>query len=125
MLDSKLAGYMDWIVNNKRVISYVYSWWTDRPCTTLSVTEQRMANCHASSSNTERIFSAFNRLVTALRTRLNLDTIQDSMTINMANRCSLGGSRSRLRVNSVDYGDKNRTVSIDKFKQNMTGSFIR
>lgn len=63
----------------------IVAWWEEQNLPLLCQVAVRMPACHASSANTERIFSALKGIVTNSRNRLNLDTIFDLITIRVAN----------------------------------------
>lgn len=88
----------------------------------------RYASCHASSANTERIFSSLGRIVTPSRNCLNLRTIFDLISIQIYNKTSAyvkakqkrkSGSRSQRNLStpstqSTSAQHSQETLSADE-----------
>lgn len=68
--------------------SNVWEWWRQSDLSILRTVGIRMAACHASTANTERIFSGLAATITPSRNRLNLGTAFDliSLRINLLSR---------------------------------------
>lgn len=88
LVDSFLLEFDAYIKspNPKRIfITDLYSSWSKTAIyPTLRIVGMRMAAVHASSVNTERIFSSLGRIMTASRNRLSLETAFDLLNIQLA-----------------------------------------
>lgn len=60
-----------------------YEWWESARLPLLKTIGMRFASLHASSANTERIFSALNQIVSPDRNRLNIETIHNLIAIKI------------------------------------------
>lgn len=67
-------------------IDLLFDWWEESQLTMLKMMGMRFAACHASSANTERIFSALGRIYRPDRNRSALKTAFDLLTIQLANQ---------------------------------------
>lgn len=125
VLKNELNSYFQWIAANRDeqvFISDVAAWWREQSWTYLSLVGQRMANCHASSANTERIFSALNRIVSPMRNRLSIGTIMDLITVHMSNKSRKKASNRRSHLDIVDLDDEADNVSIEEYFDQDAGS---
>lgn len=82
-----ISGYFDLIQSqldsDTDFITDLYIWWDESSFETLRVVGRRLAACHASSANTERIFSGLNHIVRPTRNRLRIESIYSLMTVRM------------------------------------------
>lgn len=63
-----------------------YMWWKSKSTMPfLGYVGMRLSCCHSSSTNTERVFSALNRIISPLRNRLDMSTVMDMLSIRMYN----------------------------------------
>lgn len=96
-LKKEMKRYFEVAKSLKSYISDIYSWWTGSSTLILKIVALRLAACHASSANTERIFSALNRVITPDRNRLSLDTISDLMTVRIYRLSKQQNNKMRSR----------------------------
>lgn len=71
----------------------------------------RLWLCHASSANTERIFSGLGRIMTPLRNRLSLKTITELMSIKVAKMSSNSLCSFQRRASSASLGSQDSSIS--------------
>lgn len=84
-----------------------WEWWRRSELTILRRVGLRLAACHGSSANTERIFSALSATITPSRNRLNLSTAFDliSLRINLLSR-DKPDTRRRVSGSQLSQSDR-------------------
>jgi len=87
------------------VINDVHSWWESSGSAVLKIIGARLAACHASSANTERIFSGLGRIITPARNRLNIKTVFELMCIRIHNLARNSVRARRERRSSAPASD--------------------
>lgn len=86
------------IVKRSGQIDDLYSWRKLQDLPLLRIAGLRCAAMHASSANTERIFSALNQIITMDRNRLKIDTIIDLISVKIFSKAaSKHHQQDRLR----------------------------
>lgn len=112
----------------------IFSWWNQRDTPLLKTVALRLAACHASSANTERIFSCLNRIAAPSRSRLNLQTIFDIASIQVhklserpVNRRTSGSQAQFQSQQTIEADEYSNTITLDETESNahMKGSSIR
>jgi len=78
----------------------VHAWWEASNTTVLKLVATRLAACHASSANTERIFSGLGRIWSPARNRLNLKSVYELMVIKI-DRLSRKSVKDRKKASSA------------------------
>lgn len=80
---AEFDDYIDCIRSIRHFITDVKTWWVDSNFGHLREIGIRLAACHGSSANTERIFSGLNHIITSTRNALNTQTLFELMTIKI------------------------------------------
>lgn len=103
--------------NPKKVfINEVYSAW-DKSASYpyLRLVGKRLAACHGSSANTERIFSALGRIMTASRNRMSLEAAFDMINIQMSS------TKDKLRKDFKNYSAIETLTENELENENLGG----
>lgn len=95
-----MARYFEVSKALKSYIRDTNTWWTGSSTLILKIVALRLAACHAISANTERIFSALNRIITPDRNKLNLSTVSDIMTVRIYQLSQQKAVKMKLRHSS-------------------------
>lgn len=83
-LREDLVRYKESLKDVTSYIQNVYSWWDQQKgYSVLKKVGLRLAACHASSANTERIFSTLSATITPGRNKLGLDAVLDLTTLRV------------------------------------------
>lgn len=77
------ADYKSRILANNTDIDDVFEWWSDMQDSFLKLIALRLSHMHASSANTERIFSSLQRDIVPSRNQLSFDTITNLLRIRL------------------------------------------
>lgn len=94
---NEFDDYIERIRPITHFITDIKTWWLDAGFPHLRDIGIRLASCHGSSANTERVFSGLNRIVTSTRNALNIQTLFELMTIRI-HRLSLDEVNKRGEV---------------------------
>lgn len=87
LLIDEFDKYRECLKTQTKLIENIYEFWCSRrEYPLLSTVAKRLATCHGSSANTERIFSCLNSLITPSRNRLSLRAAFELLTIKLVER---------------------------------------
>ena len=127
VLHTEFERYIQVIKNSTGEIEDVYEWWQSSRTVVLKVVGARLAACHSSSANTERVFSGLGRILTPSRNRLHLRTVFELMSIKIfrLSRNSVKATRTKSQkdgesevadletnLNQLDLGDHESEASL-------------
>lgn len=82
-LRNELVSYQRRVLRVDSFVDDFYEWWNKQNLKVLRKIGLRMAACHGSSANTERIFSTLSSTITPSRNRLGLDLAFDLTSIRV------------------------------------------
>lgn len=82
-LRSELVSYKNLIKRLGSFVEDIYEWWSKQSLRVLRKVGLRMAACHGSSANTERIFSTLNSTITPSRNRLGIELAFDLTSVRV------------------------------------------
>jgi hypothetical protein len=82
-LKAEKIEYFNAIKMNREFITDLFGWWEEAKWDGFKIAGMRLAACHASSANTERIFSGLNQIATKNRNRLLTKSLFDIMCVRM------------------------------------------
>jgi len=107
LLNREFEVYLQKMKEMTEPIANVHDWWRKSGTVALKVVGMRLAACHASSANTERIFSGLGRIITPIRNRLNIKTVHELMSIRVFNlsRESLRAKRAARQSQAVQCSE--------------------
>lgn len=99
---SEFERYRKVVRDRSAPIDNLFSWWNSCPLNLIKLIGSRFAACHASSANTERIFSSLTRTITPSRNRLNLNLSQDLLCIKIIENSRPARTSKRRLAEIVD-----------------------
>lgn len=136
------ADYKSRLLTHTNDIDDVFEWWSDSQDSFLKLIAIRLSRMHASSANTERIFSSLQRDLTPSRNQLSFDTMTNLLRIRLFHKKNLDtepsvqqlrrGIRQRERDGST--GSTRHQSTSDElldsgagtsFFDNLTSNFMR
>lgn len=117
-VESEFALYQRAVIEDEGFIQDVYSWWSNQASYHyIKRVGKRVSLMHASSANTERIFSTLSRTLTHSRNRLDLGTVFDILNCQLSDpsfRNQKKVSRARASTSSQMSVDGEQNNEVDE-----------